>query len=139
MSQLTEAQNRARAKRLKDNYNLTPEEYALIEKFQNGVCFICGKKNDSGIRLSVDHRHRDGLVRGLLCQRCNRVLGKIEDPRWKWGILELMMLIKYLTAPPAVQALGREVFGYAGKVGTKKQRKHLAKQKRIELKRASKR
>ncbi len=128
---MTDAQNRARTKRLKDNYNLTPEEYELIEKYQSGLCFICSQTNPSGVRLSTDHRHRDGLIRGLLCQRCNRVLGKIEDPRWKWGILELMMLIKYLTKNPATEALGREVFGWPGKIGTIKHRKHLAKEKRM--------
>lgn len=122
--------DKARAKRLWDNYSLTIEDYERILAYQKGLCYICAKTNPSGVRLSVDHCHKTGQVRGLLCQRCNRVLGKIEDPRWKWGIFELLALVKYLTQFPAVLALGREVFGYPGKVGTKKQRKLLAKEKR---------
>ena len=45
---------------------------------QNGVCWICGGKSGKK-RLAVDHDHKTGEVRGLLCKRCNRMLGYYRD------------------------------------------------------------
>ncbi len=45
---------------------------------QGGVCVIC-KQIDSRTKLVVDHDHSDGNVRGLLCHKCNRVLGVLKD------------------------------------------------------------
>lgn len=116
---------------------LTPFEWDLIDAFQNHVCFICGKPNKSGKRLSTDHDHRKtgptaGLLRGLLCQRCNRILGKIEDPRfWRDDLIEkLERLLLYLKNPPAVEALGRKIFIFPGKLGTDVHREWLKKQNR---------
>lgn len=45
---------------------------------QNGKCAICGKdEKEFKNRLAVDHNHKTGLVRGLLCYRCNKfVVGR---------------------------------------------------------------
>lgn len=42
-----------------------------------GRCQICGEGNDGP--LCIDHDHETGFFRGLLCHRCNRVLGQVED------------------------------------------------------------
>ena len=55
------------------------EQYNQMALAQNGVCAICKKENSNGIKLSVDHNHKTGKVRGLLCQRCNFVIGEISD------------------------------------------------------------
>lgn len=56
---------------------ITPEEYDALLNKQNGECAIChqppGKR-----RLSVDHSHQTGQIRGLLCDRCNIVLSVYE-------------------------------------------------------------
>ena len=62
----------ARKTHLKCNYNMTVDEYDELYQKQNGVCAICGKKeshrNKYGVRrLSVDHNHSTGKIRGLLC------------------------------------------------------------------------
>lgn len=107
---------------MKQMFNLTVEEWERLNKFQNGVCFICGKKQKSGKRLATDHSHKTGLIRGLLCSQCNRLFGKIER---EWVVTNLQRLIEFIMNPPAVQALGREVYTFAGRLGTKRHRKFL--------------
>lgn len=70
------------------HYDITPEEYDLMLFRQGGVCAICKQpetafdKRILPIRsLAVDHDHENGNVRGLLCGKCNFLLGVIEsDP-----------------------------------------------------------
>lgn len=62
---------------LKKNYNLTIEQYDLLIQVQNDVCAIC-KQVDTR-KLSVDHCHKTGRIRGLLCKKCNLALGNIGD------------------------------------------------------------
>ena len=74
-----------RAKLLRQ-YDLTVEQYEDMLAAQGGVCAICRKpeaavhwQNNKVRNLAVDHDHASGVVRGLLCHRCNRVLGLLED------------------------------------------------------------
>lgn len=60
-------------------YQLTVEEYHAMFARQNGVCQICKNSNDDERNLCVDHDHATNRVRGLLCHRCNLVLGAVED------------------------------------------------------------
>lgn len=61
-------------------YGITPEELdALIEK-QGGRCVICsGPPNGPGTRLHIDHCHQTGRVRGLLCAKCNTMIGLADN------------------------------------------------------------
>lgn len=118
--------DKQRAKRLKDYFNLTIEESDKIDKFQNEVCFFCHKKQRSGKHLATDHSHVSGLVRGKLCSDCNRILGRLERGiSIEELLLRLLRIISYLKSPPAVEALGRQVFTFKGRLGTKKHRKYL--------------
>ena|SRR3990167_3180392 len=71
---------------LKKNYGITIEQYYKMHKDQNGVCAIC-KGNEKSVdhhtgkirRLTVDHCHATGKIRGLLCSCCNRGLGSFND------------------------------------------------------------
>ena len=86
----------AHARRVEDTYGITPEEYTRIWKRQGGRCAICRNKSRT-IRFAVDHDHKTGEVRGLLCKRCNHdLLGGGHD-----DVLLLFRAISYLLFPPA--------------------------------------
>jgi len=61
-------------------YNLTEKEYNYLFSLQKGGCKIC-KKHQSKLKkkLSVDHCHKTGRIRGLLCSNCNLALGLFKD------------------------------------------------------------
>lgn len=66
--------------RLKILYGITPEQYDEIFRRQAGSCAICRQKQeDLNVRLGVDHDHKTGRIRGLLCGRCDLSIGKFED------------------------------------------------------------
>lgn len=62
---------------LKYSYNMTLEEYNKLFKSQYGVCAICGHP-ELNRSLLVDHNHKTGKIRGLLCTLCNVLIGQIE-------------------------------------------------------------
>lgn len=73
---------------LKRTYNITLDEYQTMLKEQKNCCAICGN-SQSGSRgkfntFDVDHDHKTGVVRGLLCRTCNStVLPAVEHYRWR--------------------------------------------------------
>ena len=77
---------------LKKNYNIDLEEYNKLLISQNHKCALC-KTDEADLpkKLSVDHDHATGRVRGLLCQHCNLGLGHFKD-----SIDVLLDAIKYL-------------------------------------------
>jgi hypothetical protein len=60
-------------------YGLEPGEYERILAAQGGVCAICKGPCGRERRLSVDHCHSTGRVRGLLCQNCNAAIGMLKE------------------------------------------------------------
>ncbi len=64
--------------------------YQAMFDEQEGKCLICGKRQRTQ-RLTRDHDHRTGRVRGLLCMRCNRSLGAFE-----WSDEAMIRLRRYL-------------------------------------------
>lgn len=58
-------------------YGLTLEEYEELLAEQDGVCAICLRRPSTS--LHVDHDHRTGHVRGLLCGRCNPAIGLFAE------------------------------------------------------------
>lgn len=60
-------------------YGISRDEYEAMLKSQNYRCAICGKTvEQNGREFVVDHNHKTGLVRGLLCTACNTSLGVME-------------------------------------------------------------
>ncbi len=86
-------------------YGITSEDYWAIYRYQLGKCFICQRATGARRKLSVDHCHKTGVVRGLLCSTCNsKILGHARDE-----IAFFERCIDYLTEPPAVRVIGARV------------------------------
>ena len=70
---------------LREKYRLTPAEYDRMLVAQDGRCAICGEhetargRGGRPRRLAVDHDHRTGAVRQLLCHRCNLITWAVEQ------------------------------------------------------------
>lgn len=78
-----EVQTQIWERNLWKNYKMTAAEFNDLWKSQNGKCGICevdllprGRQNNS---VAVDHNHKTGAVRGLLCHACNRAIGLFKD------------------------------------------------------------
>lgn len=126
---------KARASRILQLFNLTIPEWDAISVYQSDSCAICGRKSLPGKHLSTDHCHKTGLIRGLLCNICNRLLGKIER-QWPDIRRLIMRALNYVEDPPACKALNKRVFTFAGRVGTKRHRAAIKKSKKDAAKRA---
>lgn len=61
-------------------YGITLKQYNDMLEIQSGKCSVCGELfSDKEQKLVVDHCHKTGRVRGLLCSRCNVALGFARD------------------------------------------------------------
>jgi hypothetical protein len=85
---------------LRHHYGIDAAWYEQQLAKQNGVCAICRKPenktmNGTLLRLAVDHCHDTGLVRGLLCQACNRGIGCFSH-----DVATLRSAIDYLQPQP---------------------------------------
>ncbi len=70
----------SRRHRLK-SYGLAPGDYEAMLASQRGMCAICctDTPKGQGGRFHVDHDHKTGKVRGLLCTGCNTGIGHLKD------------------------------------------------------------
>lgn len=69
-----------KAASLRRFYGITIEEYETMVNAQNGNCAICGRnKSEFKTSLHVDHDHKTGKIRGLLCSNCNSGIGNLRD------------------------------------------------------------
>ena len=76
----------------KSEADITLEQFNALYEKQHGRCRICGRhQNELRRRLCADHNHKTNKVRGLLCDKCNLVLGYAND-----NIIVLSEAIKYL-------------------------------------------
>lgn len=85
-------------KRVQNTYGLEKGEYARLYVFQGGLCALCRRATGASRRLSVDHDHKTGAVRGLLCRPCNTLLGHARD-----RLSFFRRCIRYLTTTPYSQ------------------------------------
>lgn len=88
----------AHARRVQNEYGLEPGQYGELYLSQGRVCAICRRATGKTRRLSVDHDHKTGLVRGLVCRPCNDMLGHLRDDREA-----ALRIAEYLDYPPAAR------------------------------------
>ena len=72
------AYRKTRDRYLRATYGISIELYEAMLTYSGGKCWICGGKS-GGKNLAVDHNHRNGRVRGLLCKRCNTTIARWKD------------------------------------------------------------
>lgn len=69
--------------RLKSTYGITVEEYLNILERQDNKCALCESEKSSfknmTLPLCVDHNHSTGQIRGLLCNKCNSMIGMVNE------------------------------------------------------------
>jgi len=62
------------------NYSITLEMYNKMLISQDNKCLICNKDSELLPKmLAVDHDHKTGKIRGLLCIQCNTGIGSFQD------------------------------------------------------------
>lgn len=80
---------------IKRTYGINADDYYSMLESQNYKCAIC-KSEDNNCshrnKMFIDHCHNSGIVRGLLCSKCNMALGNFND-----DIQTLKNAIAYLT------------------------------------------
>lgn len=76
--------------KLRRKFGITLEQYKVRLDKQDGGCIICGRTTEeNGKMLAVDHDHKTGRVRDLLCSNCNVCIGfieknKMDTDKLKW-------------------------------------------------------
>ena len=76
--------NQQKARALRDSFGLSLDKYNEMFEAQQGKCAICNQsetqmRNGKLKTLAVDHDHKSGVIRGLLCFDCNTGIGKLKD------------------------------------------------------------
>lgn len=78
-------------------YGLSIADYMALDEAQGHRCAICHKKRRKhDRRFAVDHNHVTGIVRGLLCGRCNYLIGYLHE-----NVEMFQRAASYLLEPPA--------------------------------------
>lgn len=105
-------------------YGITEKEYWQIWEEQGRVCAICKRAPREGETFHIDHEHQEGQagpLRGIVCPFDNtRIIGRLKSHQ------RAQALADYLLEPPAVRALGREVWS----PGRPKKKRQPRKRKR---------
>ena len=72
-------------------YGLSEDSYKLLFASQCGRCVICMTQDPGARGWQIDHCHKTGKVRGILCVKCNAALGMASD-----NVDRLRSMIEYL-------------------------------------------
>jgi hypothetical protein len=70
---------------------MTVEQVNELFELQNKSCAICQKQIE---KFHIDHDHNNGLVRGILCHKCNIRLGGWDDLEWRQSAMNYLGIKK---------------------------------------------
>lgn len=87
-----------RARVIKRLYGLTEDDYRELLDNTMGICPIC-KEEFADDTVCVDHDHKTGRIRGIICHRCNLSLGRFDD-----NIRLILNAIRYLRKGKNIEA-----------------------------------
>ena len=76
---------------IKTRYGMTVAQVDAMHEAQSGSCAVC--KNPLR-KFHIDHDHSTGKVRGLLCHRCNVMIGGWDDKEWLEAAMRYMGVAK---------------------------------------------
>lgn len=87
---------------VKRTYGLTFCQWVDMFEYSSGMCYICGSRGfklqeKNFLKLAIDHDHKTGEVRGLLCHNCNRALGLMQD-----NVLTVKKAVEYLESATTI-------------------------------------
>lgn len=71
--------NKRKSQKLEKTYGISLDKKLSMLKKQNNKCEICGTEFKTITSAHVDHCHKTGNVRGLLCIKCNPGIGYLQD------------------------------------------------------------
>jgi hypothetical protein len=79
--QKPEVKLKHRKRHIEKKYNISYSEYEKMLDAQLSLCYICNRPEpqERNEYLAVDHCHKTGKIRKLLCSRCNMVVGLLEE------------------------------------------------------------
>lgn len=84
--------NKTDKKHIKLKYGITEEDYIEMFNKQYSRCAICKRPQiEFKKRLSIDHNHKTGEIRGLLCAACNLALGLLRENK-----IAVSNMLKYI-------------------------------------------
>ena len=93
--------DQSHAMHIEVTYGITKAQYDQLLESQEGRCYICRRATGASRKLAVDHDHKSGHVRGLLCSTCNKLLGHLRD-----DLKIAERIYTYLHNPPAFKVIG---------------------------------
>lgn len=91
---------------LRKKYGITVAQYEAMVVEQKNLCKVCGNPPKPGKKLVIDHDHRSGKVRNLLCDNCNLLIGHAQE-----DLIILEATISYLRSHDAISIRPVDVSG----------------------------
>lgn len=73
------------ARRRMQVWGITQAQFEALFEAQGKLCACCERdlSNEESKKVHIDHCHKTGRIRAIVCANCNYMLGLIESPWWQ--------------------------------------------------------